>query len=85
MTSGPSSKRSIAPSTSSHCRTRPLFAELAALGVGRVSVGGAFAWVALAAVAEAANELRDQGTYGYFARAGEGSKVARAAFSTGSN
>jgi len=59
----------------------PSVAELAALGVGRVSVGGAFAWVALGAVVEAANELREQGTYGYFARTGEGSKVARTAFS----
>jgi len=59
----------------------PSVAELASLGVGRVSVGGAFAWVALGAVVEAANELREQGTYGYFARTGEGSKAARAAFS----
>jgi 2-methylisocitrate lyase-like PEP mutase family enzyme len=63
----------------------PTVAELADVGVARVSVGGAFAWVALGAAAEAANELRERGTYGYLDRAGEGLKVARAAFSTGSN
>ena len=36
----------------------PTVAELAALGVGRISVGGAFAWVALSAAVEAANEFR---------------------------
>ena len=59
----------------------PTVAELAALGVGRVSAGGAFAWVALGAAIEAANELREHGTYGYFDRAMEGAKTARAAFS----
>jgi 2-methylisocitrate lyase-like PEP mutase family enzyme len=63
----------------------PSVAELAAAGVARVSVGGAFAWVALGAAIEAATELREQGTYGYFTRAIEGGKVARTAFSTGRN
>ncbi len=58
----------------------PTIAELAEIGVGRVSVGGAFAYVALGAMVEAANELRDQGTYGYWHYAGEGSKAVRAAF-----
>jgi 2-methylisocitrate lyase-like PEP mutase family enzyme len=59
----------------------PTVPELAELGVRRVSVGGAFAWTALAAVVEAAKELREQGTYGYFARMGAGSAAARVAFS----
>jgi 2-methylisocitrate lyase-like PEP mutase family enzyme len=58
----------------------PTIAELAEIGVARVSVGGAFAYVALGAVIEAANELRDKGTYGYWHYAGEGSKAVRAAF-----
>lgn len=59
----------------------PSVAELAAVGVRRVSVGGAFAYAALGAVAEAARELLDEGTYGYFERAGLGLQVARSAFS----
>ena len=46
----------------------PPVAELADLGVARISVGGSFAWVAYAAVLEAAVELRDSGTYSYGAR-----------------
>jgi 2-methylisocitrate lyase-like PEP mutase family enzyme len=45
----------------------PSVSELAAAGVARVSVGGAFAFAALGALASAATELRDQGTYGYLA------------------
>jgi hypothetical protein len=45
-----------------------------------ISVGGAFAFNALGALVEAATELRDQGTYGFSRRAGEGLKAARAAF-----
>src|SRR6476660_6241144 len=44
----------------------PTVAELGSLGVARVSVGGAFNAVALAAVVDAARELLDSGTYGYF-------------------
>ena len=58
----------------------PPVAELAEIGVARVSVGGAFAFAGLAAVIEAAQELRDQGTYGYWERASAGSSAARAAF-----
>ena len=58
----------------------PSVDELAALGVSRVSVGGAFAFAALGAVVEAARELREHGTYGYAARAATGSQAARAAF-----
>ncbi len=43
--------------------------ELAEAGVARVSVGGAFAYAALSALLDAAAELRDNGTHGYWARA----------------
>ena len=43
----------------------PPLAELADIGVARISVGGSFAWAAYGAVAAAATELRDSGTYGY--------------------
>jgi 2-methylisocitrate lyase-like PEP mutase family enzyme len=58
----------------------PTVAELAAAGVSRVSVGGAFAFAALGAVVEAARELRTEGTYGFWERARTGAKEARAAF-----
>jgi 2-methylisocitrate lyase-like PEP mutase family enzyme len=58
----------------------PAVGELAAAGVRRVSVGGAFAYVAIDAVAQAARELRDHGTYEYFGRARAGSALARRAF-----
>jgi 2-methylisocitrate lyase-like PEP mutase family enzyme len=58
----------------------PSVAELAAVGVRRVSVGGAFAYAALGATVEAARELLDEGTYGYFERAGIGLQAARSAF-----
>jgi 2-methylisocitrate lyase-like PEP mutase family enzyme len=51
----------------------PPLAELAGMGVARISVGGSFAWSAYAAVAAAATELRDSGTYSY----SEGSAAAR--------
>jgi 2-methylisocitrate lyase-like PEP mutase family enzyme len=58
----------------------PPVAELAAAGVSRVSVGGAFAFAALGAVVEAANELRQAGTYGFWGRAGTGRTAAGSAF-----
>jgi 2-methylisocitrate lyase-like PEP mutase family enzyme len=58
----------------------PPVAELAELGVSRVSVGGAFAFAALAGAVAAAEELRQSGTYGYTARSAEGSEAARQAF-----
>jgi 2-methylisocitrate lyase-like PEP mutase family enzyme len=61
-------------------RGTPSTAELASLGVARVSVGGAFAFAALGALREAAEELRDQGTYGYLARTARGIEAARSAF-----
>jgi 2-methylisocitrate lyase-like PEP mutase family enzyme len=54
--------------------------ELGALGVKRVSVGGAFAFTALAVAAEAATELLGQGTYGFTDRSAAGVEIARAAF-----
>jgi 2-methylisocitrate lyase-like PEP mutase family enzyme len=58
----------------------PPVAQLAEAGVARVSVGGAFAFAAVAAVVEAARELRDDGTAGYLERTLRGAKAARAAF-----
>jgi 2-methylisocitrate lyase-like PEP mutase family enzyme len=58
----------------------PPISELAELGVSRVSVGGGFAFAALGALVEAAQELRDDGTYGYAQRAAAGAKAARSAF-----
>ncbi len=58
----------------------PSVSELAAVGVRRISVGGAFAFAALGAAVEAARELLDEGTYGYFERAGAGLQAARSAF-----
>jgi 2-methylisocitrate lyase-like PEP mutase family enzyme len=58
----------------------PPVGELAALGVARISVGGAFAFAALGALAEAATELRDHGTYGYSERTVAGARAAREAF-----
>jgi 2-methylisocitrate lyase-like PEP mutase family enzyme len=58
----------------------PPVSELADAGVSRVSVGGAFAFAALGATVEAARELMEQGTYGYFERTGVGLRAARPAF-----
>src|ERR1700684_4039297 len=58
----------------------PSVAELASLGVSRISVGGAFAFAALGAVFEAAGELREQGTYRFWERASVGVAAARSAF-----
>jgi 2-methylisocitrate lyase-like PEP mutase family enzyme len=59
----------------------PPVAELAEIGVSRISVGGAFAFAAIDAVAEAARELRDHGTYAFTERSAAGVRAARAAFS----
>ncbi|MGZ8734863.1 MAG: isocitrate lyase/PEP mutase family protein [Acidimicrobiia bacterium] len=58
----------------------PSVAELGVLGVSRVSVGSGFSLVALGAVVEAARELLDEGTYGFWSVAGAGAGVVRAAF-----
>jgi 2-methylisocitrate lyase-like PEP mutase family enzyme len=59
----------------------PSVSELAEAGVARISVGGAFAYAALGAAVEAAKELKEQGTYGFWDRARVGGAAARAAFS----
>jgi 2-methylisocitrate lyase-like PEP mutase family enzyme len=58
----------------------PPVSELAAAGVSRVSVGGAFAFAALGAAAAAARELVEQGTYSFCDLAGAGAKAAQSAF-----
>ncbi len=58
----------------------PAVAQLAELGVSRISVGGAFAFAALGSLVEAAEELRDQGTYGFLERSGVGARAAGEAF-----
>jgi 2-methylisocitrate lyase-like PEP mutase family enzyme len=58
----------------------PTVAELAAAGVARVSVGGAFSLVALGALARAGRELLEHGTSTFFDLAGDGQRIAAAAF-----
>jgi 2-methylisocitrate lyase-like PEP mutase family enzyme len=58
----------------------PPVAELAALGVKRVSVGGAFAFSSAGALVEAAQELAEHGTYGFTERAARGLRAVRSAF-----
>jgi 2-methylisocitrate lyase-like PEP mutase family enzyme len=50
----------------------PSVSELAEAGVSRISVGGAFAFAAYGALADAATELRDKGSYGYLASSATG-------------
>jgi 2-methylisocitrate lyase-like PEP mutase family enzyme len=59
----------------------PTVAELAELGVKRISVGGGFNLVGIGAVVEAAREFLEQGTYGYWAAANRGVADRKAAFS----
>jgi 2-methylisocitrate lyase-like PEP mutase family enzyme len=47
--------------------------------VSRVSVGGAFAFAALGALADAATELLDKGTYGYLTRSAAGRQAIQRA------
>jgi 2-methylisocitrate lyase-like PEP mutase family enzyme len=58
----------------------PPVADLAGLGVSRISVGGAFAFAALGGVVEAARELRESGTYGFRRQTAEGIRAVREAF-----
>jgi 2-methylisocitrate lyase-like PEP mutase family enzyme len=58
----------------------PPVADLAAAGVARVSVGGAFAFTALGALVDAATELRQSGTYGYLQHATTGRNATTSAF-----
>jgi 2-methylisocitrate lyase-like PEP mutase family enzyme len=58
----------------------PPVAELAAAGVSRISVGGSLARAAYGALADAAGELRDRGTYTYLG--GPGQDAVRDLFSS---
>jgi len=58
----------------------PSVAELTALGVKRVSVGGGFAFAALGATVKAATELLNEGTYGFTELSAAGAKAVRSAF-----
>jgi 2-methylisocitrate lyase-like PEP mutase family enzyme len=58
----------------------PTVAELGEAGVRRISVGGSFAFAALAGVVDAARELREHGTYGFRERSQIGLAAAREAF-----
>lgn len=58
----------------------PSVARLADAGVRRISVGGAFFYVALGGVVEAGRELLDLGTYEFWDRARTGAGAARPTF-----
>jgi 2-methylisocitrate lyase-like PEP mutase family enzyme len=60
-------------------RGAPPVGELAEAGVSRVSVGGAFAFAALGALADAATELLEKGTYGYLAGSAAGRQAIQRA------
>jgi 2-methylisocitrate lyase-like PEP mutase family enzyme len=61
-------------------RDAPPLAELAELGVKRVSVGGGFAFAAYGAAVQVASELMSDGTYGFTDMSTVGGKAARSAF-----
>jgi 2-methylisocitrate lyase-like PEP mutase family enzyme len=52
-------------------------AQLAELGVRRVSVGGSFSQVAYGALIEAARELKEQGSFGFLEAAGKARDLQR--------
>jgi 2-methylisocitrate lyase-like PEP mutase family enzyme len=58
----------------------PSVPELAAIGVRRVSIGGAFSYVALAALGAAAKEFLERGTYGFAPEVAAGRKLATEAY-----
>lgn len=60
----------------------PDVAGLAALGVKRISVGGAFAYAALAGLVDAGREFLGSGTLGFWGPAAIGWAAADAAFTT---
>jgi 2-methylisocitrate lyase-like PEP mutase family enzyme len=60
----------------------PDVAGLAALGVRRISVGGAFAYAAMAGLVDAGREFLDAGTLGFWQRSAVGGAAARSAFTT---
>jgi len=59
----------------------PPVAELASVGVKRISVGSAFMYVAFGALVDAGRELLEQGTYGFWSAAIPGAGAATNAFS----
>ncbi|HXW59109.1 MAG TPA: isocitrate lyase/phosphoenolpyruvate mutase family protein [Solirubrobacteraceae bacterium] len=61
-------------------RGTPPVAELAGLGVKRISVGGGFAFAAYGAAVRVASELMSDGTYGFTDLSTAGATAARAAF-----
>lgn len=61
----------------------PTVAELAELGVARISVGGAFAFAAYGALAAAAREFQTAGSYGFWDSATQGRQVTSTAFAAG--
>jgi 2-methylisocitrate lyase-like PEP mutase family enzyme len=58
----------------------PTVAELASVGVARISVGGSFHLLSLGAVGAAARELLEQGTHDFWATAQSGRKLRERAF-----
>ncbi len=58
----------------------PPVAKLAEAGVARISVGGAFAYAAYAALIDAATELKDEGTYTYLERVAPARQALRGVF-----
>jgi 2-methylisocitrate lyase-like PEP mutase family enzyme len=58
----------------------PSVTELESVGVRRISVGSAFAWVAFGGLVQAARELLDEGTYGFLDGASAGRRAAQQAF-----
>lgn len=62
----------------------PPVPRLAALGVARISTGGALAFAAYGTLVAAGLELFEQGTYGYWTAAGAGRQVVADAFAPGS-
>jgi 2-methylisocitrate lyase-like PEP mutase family enzyme len=58
----------------------PSVAELAEAGVSRISVGGAFAFTAFGAAAEAGRELLENGTYDFWETAAKGAAATYEAF-----
>jgi len=59
----------------------PTVAELAELGVHRISIGGALAFAALGGLVEAARDLREQGAASFFPKTKLGREAAGEAFS----
>jgi 2-methylisocitrate lyase-like PEP mutase family enzyme len=57
----------------------PAVPDLEAAGVRRISVGGAFAYAAIAGLHDAAIELRDEGTFGWFERVAVGARTFKKA------